>query len=69
LLVDVDLSKAIDASAYVELEAPLTIEAFLPLLDNAGGVVSHHMKNLEVADGLHAIVQVLRQVGKPLDLR
>ncbi|KIM54840.1 hypothetical protein SCLCIDRAFT_135951 [Scleroderma citrinum Foug A] len=63
LLVDVDLSKTIDASAYVELDAPPTIEAFLPLLDNVGRVVLHHMKNLEVADGLHAIVQVLRQAN------
>ena len=61
-LVDVDFSKTIDASAFVELDAPPTIEAFLPLLDNLGGVVSQHMNNLEVADALHAIVQVLRQV-------
>ncbi|KAI6123776.1 tRNA synthetases class I (M)-domain-containing protein [Pisolithus croceorrhizus] len=59
-LVNVDLSKTLDISAYAELDAPRTVEAFLPLLDSLGGVVSDCMKNLEVAESLHAIVQVLR---------
>ncbi|KAG6336879.1 hypothetical protein ID866_2205 [Astraeus odoratus] len=63
LLAQVDLSQTVDASAYVEPESSMTVEAFLPLLDNVGGVVSHHMKSLEVAEGLHAIVQVLRQAN------
>ncbi|KAL4081130.1 tRNA synthetases class I (M)-domain-containing protein [Scleroderma citrinum] len=65
-LVDVDLSKIIDTSAYTNVDAPLTTEAFFPLLDNVGGVVLHHMTNLEVADGLHTIVQVLRQANSLL---
>lgn len=59
-LANVDLSKTFDISAYAELDTPRTVEAFLPLLDSLGGVVSDCMKNLEVAEGLHAIVQVLR---------
>ncbi|KAI6044866.1 tRNA synthetases class I (M)-domain-containing protein [Pisolithus marmoratus] len=59
-LANVDLSQTPDISAYAELDAPRTTEAFLPLLDNLGGVVSGCMRNLEVAEGLHAIVQVLR---------
>ncbi|KAI6006466.1 tRNA synthetases class I (M)-domain-containing protein [Pisolithus marmoratus] len=59
-LANVNLSQTLDISAYAELDAPRTTEAFLPLLDNLGGVVSGCMRNLEVAEGLHAIVQVLR---------
>jgi methionyl-tRNA synthetase len=66
LLVHVDLSQTVDTSAYVELEPLMTVEAFLPFLHNVGGAVSHRMKNLEVAEALHAIVQVLRQVRDSL---
>ncbi|KAI6108549.1 tRNA synthetases class I (M)-domain-containing protein [Pisolithus croceorrhizus] len=62
-LVNVDLSKTLDISAYAELDGPRTVEAFLPLLDNLGGVVSDSMKNLEVAESLHAIIQVLRHAN------
>ncbi|KAI6014807.1 tRNA synthetases class I (M)-domain-containing protein [Pisolithus microcarpus] len=62
-LAEVDLSKTLDISAYAELNAPCTLEDFLPLLGNLGGVVSDCMRNLEVAESLHTIVQVLRHAN------
>ncbi|KAI5991147.1 tRNA synthetases class I (M)-domain-containing protein [Pisolithus albus] len=62
-LAEVDLSKTLDIAAYAESNAPCTLEDFLPLLNNLGGVVSDCMKNLEVAESLHAIVQVLRHAN------
>lgn len=46
------------------LDVPYTVQEFLPLLDNLGNVVSGYMKNLEVAESLHSIVQILQHVRR-----
>ncbi|KAF8843388.1 hypothetical protein BDN67DRAFT_1028277 [Paxillus ammoniavirescens] len=59
-----DLSTTSSTNA-LDLEGckPSTNEELIALLDNLGGLVSGHMKNLEVADALHAIVMILRHAN------
>lgn len=47
-------------------DVPYTVQEFLPLLDNLGNVVSGYMKNLEVAESLHSIVQILQHANSLL---